>query len=400
MTITPEREPRTRVAIHRPAVVLPDHVVTQEEMISALGDHFARIPHVERGLDLMRSTTVRTRSLVADLPAILAPRSFGLRNAHYRKEVVRLGASAAERALRSAGTDPADVDAFVFVSCTGYALPGPDAYIAQEIGLRPTVRRTPIQQLGCAAGASALAEAFHFLQGYPEATVLVVAAELSSLSFQPEQHSLSDFISNGVFGDGAAAAVLRRATPGATGFRIHAARQHLLPESQSVITGSTTEEGFHFRTDPRVRSTVPRVIPEIEAFLTELGWKPDELEFCVSHTGGPVIMDGVEEGLGLRPGTLRHSRESMARMGNTSSVSVFDVLRRHHGDGSPESGTPEPGSRGLIVAFGPGFTTEVLAGSWHDDGAARTERAGQAGQASRAGRTAGTGWPGGTTGTG
>ncbi|MGV9312156.1 type III polyketide synthase [Streptomyces sp. NPDC003691] len=363
MTNPPAREPRTPVAVHRPAVVLPDHVVTQEEIISALGDHFARIPHVERGLDLMRSTTVRTRSLVAGLPAMLSPRPFGRRNAHYRAEVVRLGAAAAERALESAGAAAADVDAFVFVSCTGYALPGPDAYIAQEIGLRPTVRRTPIQQLGCAAGASALAEAFHYLQGYPDATVLVVAAELSSLSFQPDQHSLSDFISNGVFGDGAAAAVLRRATPRSTGFRIQGVRQHLLPGSQSVIAGSTTEHGFHFRTDPRVRSTVPRVIPEIAAFLTELGWHPDDLRFCVSHTGGPVIMDGVEQGLGLRPGTLEHSRESMAELGNTSSVSVFDVLRRHH-----EKASPEHGSRGLIVAFGPGFTTEVLAGSWQDGG--------------------------------
>ncbi|MFJ8233505.1 type III polyketide synthase [Streptomyces sp. NPDC094448] len=362
MTITPARQPRTHVAVHRPAVVLPEHVVTQEEIITALGDHFARIPHVERGLDLMRSTTVRTRSLVAGLPAMLAPRSFGRRNAHYRTEAVRLGAAAARQALEHAGADAAEVDAFVFVSCTGYALPGPDAWIAQEIGCRPTVRRTPIQQLGCAAGASALAEAFHFLQAYPEATVLVVAAELSSLSFQPEQHSLSDFISNGVFGDGAAAAVLRRASPATTGFRIRAVRQHLLPATQSVIAGSTSEHGFHFRTDPRVRSTVPRVVPEIAAFLAELGWTPADLGFCVSHTGGPVIMDGVEAGLELPPGTLRHSRESMARVGNTSSVSVFDVLRRHHDNGSPEHG-----SRGLILAFGPGFTTEVLAGSWHDD---------------------------------
>ncbi|MEU5161298.1 type III polyketide synthase [Streptomyces sp. NPDC020875] len=372
MTITPApvSPDSPAFAVHRPAVVLPEHQVTQEEIISALGDHFARIPHVERGLELMRSTTVRTRSLVADLPAMLASRSFGHRNAHYLTEVVRLGAAAAEQALKHAGADPADVDAFVFVSCTGYALPGPDAYIAQEIGLRPTVRRTPIQQLGCAAGASALAEAYHYLLGRPDTTVLVVAAELSSLSFQPEQHSLSDFISNGVFGDGAAAAVLRRADPGTTGFRIHGVRQHLLPDSQSVITGSTTEDGFHFRTDPRVRATVPQVVPEIDAFLAELGWHPGDLGFCVSHTGGPVIMDGVEEGLKLRPGTLRHSRESMARVGNTSSVSVFDVLRRHHEDGSPEHG-----SRGLIVAFGPGFTTEVLAGTWHDAEAAAADSA-------------------------
>ncbi|MFI1829339.1 type III polyketide synthase [Streptomyces sp. NPDC020412] len=359
-TNVPVGEPRTRVAIRRPAVAVPEHVVTQEEIVAALGELFARTPQVERGLELMRNTTVRTRNMVSDLREMLAPRSFGRRNARYTAEVVRLGARAAEQALDIAGVRAGDIDYFVFVSCTGYALPGPDAYIAQAIGCRPTVRRTPIQQLGCAAGASALAEAFHFIQAYPDAKVLVVAAELSSLSFQREQHALSDFISNGIFGDAAAAAVLHRSAPGATGFQIQGVRQHLLPASQSVITGSTTEDGFHFRTDPRVRSTVPKVMPEIEAFLSGLGWEPGAVDFCVSHTGGPLIMDGVEQGLGLKPDTLRHSRESMAQMGNTSSVSVLDVLRRHHEDGSPEHG-----SRGVIVAFGPGFTTEVIAGSWH-----------------------------------
>ncbi|MGW5677718.1 3-oxoacyl-[acyl-carrier-protein] synthase III C-terminal domain-containing protein [Streptomyces sp. NPDC003860] len=96
------------------------------------------------------------------------------------------------------------------------------------------------------------------------------------------------------------------------------------------------------------------------AVLSGHGWEPGAVDFCVSHTGRPLIMDGVEQGLGLKPDTLRHSRESMAQMGNTSSASVLDVLRRHHEDGSPEHG-----SRGVIVAFGPGFTTEVIAGSWH-----------------------------------
>ncbi|MFC5156078.1 type III polyketide synthase [Streptomyces amakusaensis] len=360
-THPPARGTSTHVAITRPAVVVPEHVVTQDEIVTALGELFADVPHVERGLSLIRSTTVETRRLVAGLEEIFSERSFGVRNASYAEEVVRLGSEAARQALDAAGVAAAEVDHLVFVSCTGYSLPGPDAYIAQEIGCRPTMRRTPIQQLGCAAGVSAMAEAFNFLQAYPDATVLAVAAELSSLSFQPDESTLSDFISNGIFGDGAAAAVLRRADAASTGFHMWGARQHLLPASQSVIAGQTTERGFHFKTDPRVRNTVPKVIPEIESFLAEFGTKPGDLGFCVSHTGGPLIMDGVEKGLSLPDGALRHSRESMARIGNTSSVSVFDVLRRHHDEGSPEHASP-----GLVVAFGPGFTTEMIVGAWNE----------------------------------
>ncbi|GGM45558.1 1,3,6,8-tetrahydroxynaphthalene synthase [Longimycelium tulufanense] len=356
---TGRREQRTIASIARPSLALPEYVVKQDEVIEAVRRHHAEAPQLERGLELMHNTTVQHRHLVVDLEEMLVGHSFGVRNARYAREVVRLGTEAAEAALLIARTTAADVDYLVFVSCTGYMLPGPDASIAQELGCRPTMRRTPIQQLGCAAGATALADAFHFLQAYPEATVLVVAVELSSLCFQVDQHSLSDFISNGIFGDGAAAAIVRRARPEHVGFHIRGCRQHLLPDSQSVIAGTTTEIGFHFRTDPRVRRTVSRVVPQLHALIAEQGWSPDQLEFCVSHTGGPQIMDGVETGLGLAPGTLAPSRASMADIGNTSSVSIFDVLRRHHDD------APRHDAPGLIVAFGPGFTTEALAGTWN-----------------------------------
>jgi predicted naringenin-chalcone synthase len=347
------------VSVVEPALALPPHLVDQEEVISTLAQHFADVPHLDRGLDLMRHTTVRNRPLLAPITELVKGASFGERNSRYGEEVVRLGVQAAEGALRNAGIAGSDVDYLVVVSCTGYMLPGPDAYIAQEIGCRPTVRRTPIQQMGCAAGVSALAEAFHFVRAYPDAQALVVAVELSSLSFQPEQSSLSDFISAAIFSDGAAAAVVRRGRND-PGFQIHDALQHLLPDSTDVIRGDTSENGFHFKTDPRVRRTVARVIPALTTLVRRQGWQLEDVGFCVSHTGGPLVMDGVEQGLRLAPGTLAPSRQSLTELGNPSSVSVYDVLSRHHRQ------PPADGSRGLMVAFGPGFTTEALIGTWRE----------------------------------
>ncbi|WP_170216791.1 3-oxoacyl-[acyl-carrier-protein] synthase III C-terminal domain-containing protein [Nocardia pseudobrasiliensis] len=209
---------------------------------------------------------------------------------------------------------------------------------------------------------AALAEAFHFLQAHPDAVVLTIAIELSSLSFQPGHHCLSDFISNAIFGDAAAATVAHRSTPHAKGFRILDSRQLLLPSTQDVISGRTSETGLHFRTDPSVRYTVSEAIPHVHAFLHDYGMSNDELTFCISHTGGPRIMDAVEHGLGLNPGTLDRSRDSMRDLGNTASVSIFDVLRRHHDTDPPHHHAP-----GLLIAFGPGFTTEVLLGLWHSE---------------------------------
>ncbi|QIS14207.1 type III polyketide synthase [Nocardia arthritidis] len=356
--------PAIPVVVHRPSVVLPDHVVKQEEIISILSEHFAGVPDLDRGVDLMRHSGVRTRHFVVPLERLLAE-PFGARNARYAVEAVRLGAEAARQALAAAEITAQEIDYLIVVSSTGYMLPGPDAYIAQELGCRPDVRRLPIQQLGCAAGAAALAEAFHFLQAHPDATVLTVAVELSSLNCQPAHHSLSDFISNGIFGDAAAATVVRGRAPATPGFQIVDSRQWLLPGTQEVIAGQTSENGLHFRTDPRVRRTATQAIPHLRAFLHEHGISGDQLGFCISHTGGPRIMDTVEHGLGLIPGTLEPSRDSMREIGNTASVSVFDVLRRHHDIYRPVRHAP-----GLMVAFGPGFTTEALLGRWwntHDD---------------------------------
>jgi 1,3,6,8-tetrahydroxynaphthalene synthase len=353
--------------ICQPALVWPEHLISQEAMVQALADRHQGLPHLRRGLQVMRNTHVGTRRMIRPLAATLDAGGFGARNRLYAAEAVRLGAHAAQQALSAARLGPADVDALVVVSCTGYMLPGPDAYIAAALGLNPTVRRLPIQQLGCAAGASALAHAHDFLRANPRrradnstTNALVVAVELCSLSYQPQATSLSDFISAGLFGDGAGAVVVR-GDDRAVGVRLLANAQHLLPDSTQVIAGTTSERGFHFATNPAVRGAVPRVVPSVTGFLAQHGCTPDDLEFVICHTGGPAVLRAVQEGLHLPAGLLASSWQSLREVGNVSSVVVLDVLRRTF-----ERARPRHGAAGLLLAFGPGFTSEMLLGSWQE----------------------------------
>ena len=350
-----------------PALVWPDHPVHQDAMVRAVADRCRGLPHLDRGLRVMRNTEVATRRMVRPLEDTVGEVGFGVRNELYAEQVVRLGTQAARQALAAARLDPADVDALVVVSCTGYMLPGPDAYIAGELGLEPTVRRLPIQQLGCAAGGSALAHAHDFLRAHPHrltdgrpTNALVVAVELCSLSYQPDKTSISDFISAGLFGDGAGAAVVRGDDRG-PGVRLVANAQHLVQGSTDVIAGRTSEKGFHFATNPKVRSTVPKVIPSVAKFLGQHGCKPNDLEFVICHTGGPAVLRAVQEGLDLPAGLLDLSWQSLREVGNVSSVVVLDVLRRTF-----EQQRPRHGAVGLILAFGPGFTSEMLLGTWQE----------------------------------
>jgi 1,3,6,8-tetrahydroxynaphthalene synthase len=350
-----------------PALVWPEHLIPQQAMAQAIADRHHGLPHLDRGLQVIHNTEVATRHMVRPLEETLEPAPFGFRNELYAEHAVQLGTQAGKQALEAAALDPADVDALVVVSCTGYMLPGPDAYIAGALGLKPTVRRVPIQQLGCAAGGSALAHAQDYLWAHPcrledgrPSNALVVAVELCSLSYQPSKTSISDFISTGLFADGAGAVVVR-ADDRAAGVRLLANAQHLVPESTAVISGATSELGFHFATHPRVRSTVPKVVPTVEGFLSQHGCKPNDLEFVVCHTGGPAVLRAVEEGLGLAPELLDLSWQSLREVGNVSSVVVLDVLRRTF-----DQRRPDPGALGLILAFGPGFTSEMLLGTWQE----------------------------------
>ena len=350
-----------------PALVWPDHLISQQAMAHAVADRHRGLPHLDRGLQVILNTEVATRHLIRPLADTLQPGPFGARNELYAEHAVRLGTQAATQALAAAQLEVADVDCLVVVSCTGYMLPGPDAHIANRLGLKPTVRRLPIQQLGCAAGASALAHAHDYLRAHPlrladarPPNALVVAVELCSLSYQPAKTSLSDFISTGLFGDGAGAVVVR-GDDQAPGVRLLANAQHLLADSTQVIAGTTSELGFHFATHPTVRGAVPQVLPAVAAFLTQRGRTPGDLEFMICHTGGPAVLRGVQEGLGLAPGLLGLSWQSLREVGNVSSVVVLDVLRRTF-----DQQRPRDGALGLILAFGPGFTSEMLLGTWQE----------------------------------
>jgi type III polyketide synthase len=56
------------------------------------------------------------------------------------------------------------------------------------------------------------------------------------------------------------------------------------------------------------------------------------------------------------------SREGLAEGGNLASVAVLDVLARTF-----QRHRPSSGSRGLVAAFGPGFTVEMAIGIWQGD---------------------------------
>ena len=97
----------------------------------------------------------------------------------------------------------------VTVSSTGIATPSLEARVGARNGFRPSAMRVPVFGLGCAGGVSGLSLGARLARAEPGEVVLVVVVELCTLAFRTDRSTKADVISSALFGDGAAAAVLR-----------------------------------------------------------------------------------------------------------------------------------------------------------------------------------------------
>lgn len=341
----------------RPAVAVPENVLTLDETL-ALG---ARLhpghPQLDLALRLIRNTGVRTRHLVRPLDETLRHPGFEARNLTYVREAkARLPAVVAD-ALAAAGVVPAEIDAIIFVSCTGFTMPPLTAWMINELGFRPGTRQVPIAQLGCAAGGAAIGIAHELCRARPGANTLIVACEFCSLCYQPTDLAVGNLLSNGLFGDAVAAAVVRGA--GGTGFALEHNGSQLVPGTEDWISYAVRDTGFHFQLDRRVPGSMKQLAPAVRALSADHGWDAGALDFYVIHAGGPRILDDLSRHLDVDPWMFDCSRATLAEYGNIASAVVLDGLRRLF-----DAGAIADGARGLIAGFGPGITAEISLGTW------------------------------------
>jgi alkylresorcinol/alkylpyrone synthase len=345
------------------ATAVPAHTATQAE-VKARFRELVRLParRLDAAGELFDHAGVERRYSVEPLAALGCPRPLVEVQDIYRRHAVALGGEVAREALRRAELEPAEIDLCITVSCTGIMIPALEAYLADDLGFRPDVRRLPITALGCAGGAAALGHARDFLVGFPEARVLVVAVELPSLSLQRADASVANVVSTALFGDGAAAAVLvggaeRRPR---RGVRILEALSHLFPRSTYALGFDLHGDGFH----SVLSKDVPALLKtEIAALVRTLagrrGLAREDLSVFVLHPGGRKILACAEEELGLSRADIQPSWDVLRDYGNQSSASVLFVLHEWM-----TRRRPAEGAHGVLAAFGPGLATELLLLEW------------------------------------
>ncbi|KAF7824693.1 chalcone synthase-like [Senna tora] len=303
--------------------------------------------------------------------------TYGAPSMDTRREIIndyipKLGTEAALKALKEWGQPLSKITHFIFCtsSCVNH-IPGPDFYLAKEIGLPPTVNRLVIYDHGCHAGGSVLRVAKAFAESIPGSRVLTVCSETMATSFQtPSPKYMGLVIGHAIFGDGAAAMVI-----GADPIRsIECSLFKIVSTSQQTVEG--TEKAIHLNASEMGQIYfIAREIPSIlecnvkkcifNAFGS-LGITINDNDFnslfYVVHPGAKIILNVLDRVLGLKEEKLAASRTILKEFGNMWSSSVFFVLdeMRKKSSNEGKTTTGEGCKWGALMTFGPGMIVETV----------------------------------------
>jgi alkylresorcinol/alkylpyrone synthase len=339
---------------------LAEHYYDQDTLLAAFREQWAeRYFNIDRVEQLHRNVLVGGRHLALPMEEYPKIETWGQANDHWIRVAQELGGKAVLEALDRAGLEVGEVDAFFSTTVTGVATPSIDARLMNRLGLPAKVKRVPLFGLGCLAGAAGVARAADYLKGHPEDVAVLLSVELCSLTLQREDLSVENLIASGLFGDGAAAAVLVGANRGGDGPRVVDSRSSFYTDTERVMGWDVSERGFKIVLSAEVPEMVRRYLRrDVEAFLAEHGLTIGDIAVWVSHPGGPKVLEAMQEALDLPADALEGAWRTLRQVGNLSSTSVLLVLEEVLG--SP----PPPGSRGLMSAMGPGFCSELVLLEW------------------------------------
>src|SRR5215467_3934195 len=218
----------------RPAVMVPEYVITQEETLALACQLHAGDPRLALGLRLVKNMGVRKRHLIQPIEKTLQHPGFEIRNRLYEEHAKARLPAVIRTALDNAGLDELDIDVIIYVSCTGFMMPSMTAWLINNMGFRSDTCQIPIAQLGCAAGCAAINRAHDFCVVRPEANALIVSCEFCSLLYQPSDDDFGLLLSQGLFGDAVAAAVVRGS--GGTGVSLERNGSYLVPDTEDWIS--------------------------------------------------------------------------------------------------------------------------------------------------------------------
>jgi chalcone synthase len=254
---------------------------------------------------------------------------------YVKTTLLSLACEAAEQALIRACYRPDQVTHLVFGTMTAtIRAPSLDISIIHKLKLRETVKRLNVEAMGCLTGFRLLGLCRDMAAEDEENVVLLVVCDIrSALGNQLTPFTFmkpidkSNVIVSAMFRDSGGAAVLSQNRHNKNEFRFFDHQSFLVPNSFDKVLLQEFDAGkIHLFLDKTLPDSLFSHVPElISKFLCEHSVDSSRCLFAV-HTGGPKIINGIQQSLGLRREQLFATWFVMENYGNLSGSSNLVVL--------------------------------------------------------------------------
>jgi 3-oxoacyl-[acyl-carrier-protein] synthase-3 len=278
-----------------------------------------------------------------------------------------LGTEAARKLIASGTIAAEDIDFVIFCSqAPDYILPTSACILQDRLGLPVSVGALDIN-LGCSGFVYGLALAAGLIASGAARNVLLVTADTYSKYIHPRDKSVRT-----LFGDGAAATLIRASDAGsggraaigpfvfgtdgsgagsliveAGGFRLPASAETSV--EQTDASGNVRSRENLYMNGGEVLSFTLRQVPRaFAAMLEKTGTTADDYDKIVLHQANQFMLDALQRKLGLPPEKVpRHFEE----IGNTVSSTIPFVLADEMARGNCSDGR-----RFMLIGFGVGLS--------------------------------------------
>ncbi len=336
------------------AVATPEYTVSQEETERAVRKFYTG-KLSSRSLSLMHTLlahpSIVKRSFAVDTIGRLAEEDSDARIARFTDQSAALSSRVIGLALSQAGLETCDVDSVVVNTCTGYICPGISTYLIEKLNLSRNVHVYDLVGSGCGGAIPNLELAESLLSRNGGKPVVSVSVEICSATFQMA-NDISLLLSNTLFGDGAAAAVLWTRPEG---YELVDSASLYAPEHRDSIRYVHKQGQLHNQLSLKLPELVRKAAAQVVAdVLSRHSLKPADIRHWALHSGGEKIINAVRDGIGLSEKQVLPAREVLRKHGNMSSPTVWFVLREIEKRGISQ------GEWCIMVAFGAGLSAHAF----------------------------------------
>jgi alkylresorcinol/alkylpyrone synthase len=162
----------------------------------------------------------------------------------------------------------------------------------------------------------------------------------------------ANIVATALFGDGAAACVLRAGTHEGLA-EVTGAAEHTWPGSLDIMGWNVDPLGFGVIFDRSIPTFAEANLrPAMEASLVKMGLTLADVDRFVCHPGGSKVIEAMEKSLDLGQGALTFEREVLSDHGNMSAPTAIFVLER--------ALAAKTTGKLVMAALGPGFTASCV----------------------------------------